>query len=157
MMPHIPLHRVPFLARDARFVVSAIALSQGLAPLVIDCNRTHATNPLWPGHARFHLVWQVGSSVLFGLLELALVWWRGPLVSERFYLAAVLALIPLLGFVAALISRSRYGGTLHDPNGIAPVKLRLASRAVEVDLNAVLVISAIFLLLIAGIGYWLAS
>jgi hypothetical protein len=130
---------------------------QGLAPLAIDCNRTHATNPLWPGHARFHVVWQVASSVLFGLLEAALIWWRGSFVSGRFYLAAALAVIPLLGFVAALISRSRYGGTLHDLNGIAPVRMRLGSRAVEVDLNAVLVISAIILLLIAGIGYWLAS
>lgn len=153
----IRLQTAPFFARGARVIVSVIALSQGIAPIFIDCNRTHATNPQWPGHARFHLVWQLGGSVLFGLLEVALVWWPGPFVSERFYLAAVLAAIPLLGFAAALISRSRYGGTLHDPNGIAPVRMRLGNRTVEVDLNAVLVIFAIMLLLIAAAGYWLAS
>ena len=32
--------------------------SQGLGIFAIDPNRTHATNLLWAGHARFHLFWQ---------------------------------------------------------------------------------------------------
>lgn len=40
----------------ARLLVAAIAAGQGILPVFIDLNRTHATNSLWPGHARFHLV-----------------------------------------------------------------------------------------------------
>jgi len=35
----------------ARLMVTAVAAGQGITPLFIDLNRTHATNPLWPGHA----------------------------------------------------------------------------------------------------------
>ena len=42
----------------ARVLLAALCGLQGLATPAIDLNRTHATNFLWPGHARFHIVWQ---------------------------------------------------------------------------------------------------
>ncbi|MBO6906311.1 MAG: hypothetical protein JJ865_15270, partial [Parvibaculum sp.] len=39
------------------FTVVAVMISVG--PIVADFNKTHATNPLWTPHARFHVVWQV--------------------------------------------------------------------------------------------------
>ena len=90
----------------ARGLLAALCILQGLATMVIDLNRTHATNPLWPGHARFHLVWQTTAFAWLALLEVALLLSAGPLQEERFYLAAILAVIPMLGFFCGLISRS---------------------------------------------------
>jgi hypothetical protein len=61
---------------------------QGLATLAIDFNRTHATNPAWTGHARFHVVWQTVSVALLSVLEIVLVWMRGPGQRDNFLLGA---------------------------------------------------------------------
>lgn len=130
----------------ARAAVTGVALGQGIMPIFIDLNRTHATHPMWPGHARFHVVWQTAAAALFGALETALIWWPGPAAAERFYLAALLAELPLLGFLAAMATRRWYGGTLHDPLGITPVRIPLGGRVLMVDMNAVLVVTATVLL-----------
>src|SRR3954466_2219730 len=104
-------------ALAARLIVTALAAGQGILPVFIDLNRTHATNPLWPGHARFHLVQQVFTVLPAAAIEVALLWFPGPAMVERFYLAALLAATSLAGFLVATLARSLYGGTLHDPNG----------------------------------------
>jgi hypothetical protein len=71
----------------ARILLSLLCALQGLATLAIDFNRTHATNPAWTGHARFHVVWQSISVALLSILELALIWWHGPYQKDGFYLA----------------------------------------------------------------------
>lgn len=134
------------MALAARCVVTAMALGQGIMPIFIDLNRTHATHPMWPGHARFHVVWQTATAALLGALEAALIWWPGAADAERFYLAALLAALPLLGFLSAMASRRWYGGTLHDPLGIKPVKMQLGGSVLMVDMNAVLVVIATVLL-----------
>ena len=126
----------------ARAILTAIAAGQGLAPLFIDLNRTHATNPLWPGHARFHVVWQTFTHTLITAAEAALLWWAGPAMPQRFYLAAILVSIPLAAFLLAVFTRAFYAGTLHDPNGIPPVRIRVGKRVVEIDMNAAIVIFA---------------
>lgn len=133
----------------ARIIVTALAAGQGLAPLFIDLNRTHATNPLWPGHARFHVVWQTFTQALASAAVVALLWWTGIGAAQRFYLAALLAAVPLAGFLIALFARRLYAGTLHDPNGIAPLRIRTRSRVVEIDMNLVLVVMATVLLAVA--------
>jgi hypothetical protein len=133
----------------ARAMLTGIAVTQGVATLLIDLGRTHATNPRWTGHARFHLVWQVSNLSLFAIVETALIWWRGPYSSERFYLAAVLTCISMLGFFAALASRKLYGGTLYDENGILPLRIRLKGRLVQLEMNTVVVAFALFLLVFA--------
>ncbi len=138
----------------ARLTVSAIAAGQGIAPLFIDLNRTHATNPLWPGHARFHLVQQVCTLLLAAAVQLGLLWWPGgAAMGVRFYLAAALAGTSLAGFAVAALGRNVYGGALHDPNGIQPVRLRLSGRQVALDMNAVLVIATWALLAAAVITF----
>ena len=72
--------------------------------VVADFNKTHATNPAWTPHARFHVVWQISSYIGFGLLALALIWWPGPLAVERLYLVALMGAIVYAAFFAALIA-----------------------------------------------------
>lgn len=119
----------------ARCLLTALCAMQGAATLAIDLNRTHATNPAWPRHARFHLVWQAVSYALLSVLEVVLILAPGPLQDERFYLAAALALIPMLSCLAAWGSRTAYGGALHDPNGIQPLRVALFGSIMHIDLN----------------------
>lgn len=130
----------------AKVLVTALAAGQGVSPLFIDLNRTHATNPKWPGHARFHVVWQTFTATFGAAATVALIWWAGPGESRRFYFAALLTAIPLAGFLVALCSRRLYGGTLHDPNGIPPVHIRVPGKVFAVDLNALIVVVASVLL-----------
>jgi hypothetical protein len=124
----------------ARLMITAVAAGQGITPLFIDLNRTHATNPLWPGHARFHTVWHTFALFFTGIVGVALIWWPSPASRGLFYLAALLTALPMLAFFVAMFSRKTYGGTLHDPNGIQPVRIRIGGKLREFDMNAVLVI-----------------
>lgn len=144
-------------ASFARAIVTAIAGGQGIMPVFIDLNRTHATNPLWTGHARFHLVQQVFTLLPAAAIELALLWYPGAAFHARFYLAALLTATSLTGFLVAFCSRPLYGGTLRDPNGMQPLRLRIRSRLVVFDLNVPIVLLAAALLLAAVVLFWLRA
>lgn len=123
----------------ARLMLAALAAAQCIAPVVIDLNRTHATHPLWPGHARFHVVWQTFTQFLAGGLAVTLIWWPGAEIGARFYLAAAITALSMLGFLGAVVSRRLYGGTFHDPQGIAPARFSIGRSIVSLDMNAVAV------------------
>ena len=53
----------------AKVILSALCLGLALIAPLIDFNESHATNPLWTGHARFHLVWQVNALIASGVLN----------------------------------------------------------------------------------------
>jgi len=127
----------------ARVALSGLCLVQAIATVAIDFNRTHATNPHWPGHARFHIVWQGSTIVILSALELFLMWWKGPCADERFYLAALFAAASPLGFVTACASRKLFGGTLSDPNGIPPARLKIFGSFRTIDINVVAVLLAL--------------
>jgi hypothetical protein len=116
---------------------------QGLATLGVDLHRTHATNPLWPSHARFHVVWQSLNVALLSALEIGLIWWHGPHATQRFYLAAILASVSGFGFLLALLGKRLYGGRLSDPNGIPPARIAIAGRVLAVDLNLAAILAAL--------------
>jgi hypothetical protein len=141
----------------ARTIVTAVAGGQGIMPVFIDLNRTHATNPLWTGHARFHLVQQVFTLLPAAAIELALLWYPGAAFHARFYLAALLTATSLAGFLVAVFTRSLYGGTLHDPNGLQPLRLRIGSRTIAFNLNVPIVLLAAALLLAAVLLFWLRT
>jgi hypothetical protein len=134
-------------------MLTALAAGQGIMPLFIDLNRTHATNPLWPGHARFHVVWQTFGLFFMGVLGVAVIWWPPAESREHFYLAAMITALPMLGFFVALFTRKMYDGALHDPNGIQPVRIRVGNKVREFDMNAVLVIVGTVVLLGAVLIY----
>jgi hypothetical protein len=131
----------------ARCLLALLCGAQGVGTLVIDLNRTHAANPRWTGHPRFHLVWQAVSYALLSLLEVALILMPGPLPNKRFYLAAILAGIPMLSFMAAFFSRKIYGGTLINPNGIPPMKMKWFDSEIQIDLNLATEVTALLMLM----------
>jgi hypothetical protein len=131
----------------AKVGLTLLSVVQAIATVAIDFNRTHATNPLWPGHARFHLVWQSSTVVLLSMVGLVLIWYRSPYEAQRFYLAALLAALSPLGFLTAFISRRLFAGTLSDPNGIRPVRLWLLGSLRTIDVNLAAVTGALLSLL----------
>lgn len=130
----------------ARGLLAILCGMQGAGTLLIDLNRTHATNPLWPKHARFHLVWQAMSYAVLSLLEIALILAPGPVQVERFYLAAIFACIPMVSCLGAFAWRKKYGGALSDPNGIPPVRVAFFGLEHHIDLNLLAEVFALLML-----------
>ena len=128
-------------------LLAALCCLQGLATLVIDLNRTHATNPEWPGHARFHLVWQASAFAWLAPLEVVLILAAGPFQEQRFYLAAILAGIPMIGCMVAYLFRKIYGGTLINPNGIPPMEIAWFGSDIPIDLNLATEVTALPMLM----------
>lgn len=83
----------------ARGLLALLCAVQGLATIVIDLSRTHASNPLWVGHARFHVVWQTTTVALMAMFEVMLIFVPGPFRDQQFYIAATLAGLPMLAFL----------------------------------------------------------
>jgi hypothetical protein len=134
----------------ARILLTLITLGYSVGPAFADFNATHATNPLWTPHARFHVVWQVLSYCGVGLIALGLIWSGGPDATMRLYLAALLAAAVYLSFFATVLLRPRYGGELTDPNGYPPFKVvQVAGRTVPLDLNVTVFCGQVVLLFLA--------
>ena len=92
----------------AKILMSFEATMQCIGPIRADFNQTHATNPLWTPHARFHVVWQVLSQSGISLIALALIWvFPSPFTI---WLAVILNFNWLVSFVATLSSMSLYDG-----------------------------------------------
>ena len=119
----------------ARILLTLMTAGWALGTVLADFNKTHATNPLWTPHARFHVVWQISSYVGFGLLNLALIWWPGPMAVERQYLAALIGSIVYAAFFAALLAMPVYGGGAYDENGYQPYPAPLPLFAQKWDVN----------------------
>jgi len=121
--------------------------------MAIDLNRTHATNPSWVRHARFHVVWQTMTMALLAVVEVGLIW--GNIVGEErgFYLALGLAAVSPVAFLVSWVGRKSFDGALWDPNGIPPLRLTLFRRKRSLDMNMVAVVAAVIFLAVVGVAY----
>jgi len=119
----------------ARVLLTLVTLGYALGTVIADFNKTHATNPKWTPHARFHVVWQICSYSGFGLLALALLWWPGAYATERLVLVAVMAAIVYAAFFIAVIAMPLYGGGAYDDNGYQPFAAPLPVFAKRWDVN----------------------
>ncbi len=129
----------------AKVFLSLLCGVQGLATVAIDLNRTHATNPQWTRHARFHVVWQTMTMVFLSATEIWLVWTQG---AQGFWIALRLTALSPAGFLVAVATRQVFGSGLYDSNGILPLRWRLGGKDVQVDMNVVAVLMA-FVALVA--------
>ena len=134
----------------ARILLTLVTAGYGVATILADINKTHATNPTWTPHARFHVVWQVSSYAGFGLLALGLIWTPGAYAAERLYLACTFAAIVYAAFFVALFTMKLYGGRAYDDNGYLPFTVRLANRPRFMDVN-VTVFSGFSIMLAAAL------
>src|ERR1700719_80698 len=100
----------------AQLLLTLVTLGYSAIPTLADFNRTHATNPLWTPHARFHVVWQVLSYTGIAVIALCLIWLNGPLPKERLLLAGALGAAVYGAFFATLLVRKLFGGALYDQN-----------------------------------------
>lgn len=123
-------------------LMSVGVLMYALIPPLADFNHTHATNPRWTRHARFHVVTQVFTTSSIGAVALWLLW--SPSIERELgvCIAAILSFAVIGSFFASAGLRNFYGGALGDTESGMP-KLR------RVDLNAVN-FGAAAILLVAG-------
>ena len=131
----------------ARIFLTLTVLGYALVTIKADFNKTHATNPRWTPHARFHVVWQILSYAGVGLVALYLIWIDGPNPLERLYLAAALSAAIYGAFFAAVIARPVFGGALFDENGYPPFRPPIGPAGWRWDVNvtAFSVLSSIML------------
>ena len=132
----------------ARVGLSLLCGVQGIATVAIDFNRTHATNPEWTRHARFHVVWQTVTTALAAVVELGLLWGGWVSEAEGFTLAMVMAGLSPIAFLVACAGRRWFGGALSDPNGIPPWPVKVGGRVVLVDGNLAAVVAALLTMVV---------
>ncbi len=119
-----------------RVLLTILVIGGNFVPPLVDFNKTHATNPLWTPHARFHVVWQMSSYAIIGVIVLGLIWIGGPTAEMRLWLAILLIAATNVAFYIAALTRPMYGGMLADTNGVPPIgKVNIGGRAIELDAN----------------------
>jgi hypothetical protein len=141
----------------ARILLTLVTLGYGFATILADFNKTHATNPKWTPHARFHVVWQISSYAGFGLLALALLWWPGPYALERLYLVAIMGAIIYAAFFIAVFAMPIYGGAAYDDNGYQPFAAPVPIVARAWDVNITIFCVQVVLLVAASASIVAAS
>jgi hypothetical protein len=138
-----PAARGEAVLLTAKILLTIATLGYSAIPAVFDSNNTHATNPSFPGHARFHIVWQVSSYVYIALLALYLIW--SPATdSSKLWLAEILAAGAYGGFWTAVVSRGLYGGKLvSEVNPVPTFRWNVLGLKFQTDANVSLFTPAV--------------
>ncbi len=117
----------------SKILLSLICIGFGTITPLIDFNESHATNPLWTGHARFHLVWQVNAMIITAILSLLLLWsFYSP---ENHLIVILLNYLWIFSFFATLMGLRLFDGELNDINGVPPIVLYIIRKKIEIDRN----------------------
>ena len=133
----------------AKILLTIATLGYSAVPALFDSDKTHATNPGWDPHARFHVVWQVSSYVYLALLALYLIWTSGS-DTRTLWLVAMFAAFAYGGFWTAVVFRWTYGGTLlSETNPVPAFRWNIAGLKFDTDANITLFAPALLILLAA--------
>jgi hypothetical protein len=136
----------------SRLLFTLVAVMISVGPIFADLNKTHATNPLWTPHARFHVVWQVLSQTGISLVILYLLWTHATDYTTHIWVAAILNYVWGVSFYATLASMPVYGGALKDVNGIKPFRFNILGTVYLVDTN---LFGGTVLMIVNTVGVWL--
>ena len=128
-----------------KLLMTLATLIYGFIPPFADFNHTHAANPLWPGHARFHVVWQVIITFFLAILGLYLLWVRKTEKDFSIKISFLLGLIVLGGFMTNAIITHLYGGALSDPNGVPPIFSNVDANLFTFAIGLVFLVSGYFM------------
>jgi hypothetical protein len=96
----------------AKILLTICLLPFGLLTPILEIGPTHVFSPDWPGHARLHEVWQLVTHSALALLCLWLTW-----RTDQVRLAALIAFLVSVGFLAAYALSQLYGGTMKHSDG----------------------------------------
>ncbi|OZC84000.1 hypothetical protein CH254_24275 [Rhodococcus sp. 06-412-2C] len=132
-------------------LVTISILAYAAVAAAADLNKTHATNPLWGGHARFHVVWQVFTHIGVGVVALVLVWVPLGSLELRLVTAMSLTFVVLVGFFVSALAMPLYDGRLADPNGYPQLAIPIGRRRYGLDLNVLLFGTAMVVLATAAL------
>ncbi len=119
-----------------RILMTITALALAIGPAVADFNKTHATNPLWPPHARFHVVWQVTTNSTLSFFMIYILW--TPLVAQYNLQLVLVAMVQgaiLAPLYSTIATMKLFGGALKDTNGIRPFEFNIGGKVYLVDTN----------------------
>jgi hypothetical protein len=133
----------------AKLLLTIVTLGYSAIPSLFDFNNTHATNPSWTGHARYHVVWQVISYDLIAIMAMVLIWTAGADASQL-WVPVLLALFAYGGFWTANFTRPLYQGVLQDTvNGVPEFHYNLFGWKFAIDANISLFTPITLLTLVA--------
>ncbi len=116
-----------------KILLTAIFIALGVIAPLIDLNQSHATNPLWTGHARFHLVWQVIAFIYTAIIGIPILW-----IYSSYEVLLIIILYTymwLVSFLIASISMGVYKGKLNDINGVPEHILHIFGKVIIIDRN----------------------
>ena len=117
----------------SKILLTLICVGFGTLTPLIDFNESHATNPLWTGHARFHLVWQVNAMIITSLLSIVLLWFFYSITNHL--IVFLLNYLWIFSFYATVFGLKLFDGELNDINGVPPVFINIFGREYEIDRN----------------------
>ena len=117
----------------SKILLTLIFIGFGTITPLIDFNESHATNPLWTGHARFHLVWQVNAMIVTVFLSLIMLWVFYSL--EIHLIVFLLNYLWIFSFYLTVLGIRLFDGELNDINGVPPVFINIFGKTFEIDRN----------------------
>ena len=117
----------------SKILLTLICVGFGTLTPLIDFNESHATNPLWTGHARFHLVWQVNAMIITALLSIALLWFFYSITNHL--IVILLNYLWIFSFYVTVFGLELFDGELNDINGVPPVFIKIFGIEYEIDRN----------------------
>ncbi len=126
----------------SKILLTLICIGLGTITPLIDFNESHATNPLWTGHARFHLVWQVNAMVITSILSLFILWVFYS--TDNHLIVILLNFLWIMSFYATLFGIKLFRGKLNDVNGVPPIFISLFGKTYEIDRNVQAISGAMF-------------
>ena len=126
----------------SKVLLTVICIGFGTLTPLIDFNESHATNPLWTGHARFHLVWQVNAMIITAILSLVMLW--AYYSFSNHLIVILLNFLWIISFYASVLGMKLYDGELNDINGVPPVLIKILGREYEIDRNIQAITGGLF-------------